>query len=123
MTDRRLRLLIAEKEYLIAIDAKEILGAMLACDVMACGMHELEQHLRDNTWDGILIDVAPDPDASRRNAGMALATGAGLVFLTGYTDLAKGVPGFEEWPVVIKPFTDAALFDALLRALALVGKV
>lgn len=123
MLDRRLRILIAEKEYLIAIDAKEIVSSLLPCDVTVTTLHELQRQISESTWDLALIDIAGDPQTNRRNANMVLATGAGLVFLTGHTDLAPGVPGLDEWPVVIKPFTSASVLDAVFRSLSVVGKV
>jgi hypothetical protein len=85
-------------------------------------MSELEQRLGEGPWDLVLIDVAGDPRDNRRHADMILAAGAGLVFLTGHRDLAPGVPGLDEWPVVIKPFTSATLLDAVSRGLSLAGR-
>jgi len=122
MLDRKLRLLIAEKEYLIAIDARQIVSNLLPCDVTIATMLELEQMLGEGAWDLVLIDVVSDPESNRKNADKVLTAGAGLVFLTGHSDLARGVPGLSEWPVVIKPFTDVTLLDAVSRALSLAGK-
>ena len=122
MTDRKLRLLIAEKEYLIAIDVRQILSELLPCDVTIATMPELDEKLAEGAWDLVLVDVASDPERNRRGANMILATGAALVFLTGHGDLSRGIPGLAEWPVVIKPFESAVLLDAVFRALSLVGK-
>jgi hypothetical protein len=123
MLDRKLRLLIAEKEYLIAIDAGEIISGLLPCEVTICTLSELEQHLEGDQWDLALIDVASDPETNTHRANMILSRGAGLVFLTGHSDLARGVPGLEEWPVATKPFSNAAFLAAVVRALSLVGKI
>lgn len=123
MPDAKLRLLIAEKEYLIAIDAKAIVSARLACEVAVCTLLELEQYLSVDIWDLAMIDVSADDLVNRRNADLALATGAAVVFLSGYADLARGVPGFTGWPVVAKPFSDEALLDAVERALRRIGKL
>lgn len=123
MAQRKLRLLIAEKEYLIAIDARQIVSGLLPCDVTIATMLEFEQKLEEGPWDLALIDVANDPQSNHHHAAMILAGGAGLVFLTGHSDLACGVPDLDEWPVVMKPFTDATLLDGVFRALALAGKV
>jgi hypothetical protein len=123
MLDRRLRLLIAEKEYLIAIDVRQIISALLPCDVTIATMSELDGKLAEGPWDLALVDVVDDPEGNRRNAGVILATGAGMIFLTGHADLAHGIPGLTEWPVVIKPFTDVMLLDAVVRALSLTGKL
>jgi hypothetical protein len=123
MADRKLRLLIAEKEYLIALDARQIVSGLLPCEAEISTMPEFEQRLGEDSWDLVLIDVAGDLDNNRHHANMILAAGAGLVFLTGHRDLAHGVPGLGEWPVVTKPFTSATLLDAVSRGLSLVGKV
>lgn len=119
MAERKLRLLIAEKEYLIAIDARQIVAAILPCDVTIATMTQFEQTLDEGPWDIALIDVAYEPEVNRHNANRILAAGAGLVFLTGHNDLAEGVPGLSEWPVVTKPFTDATLLAGVSRALSL----
>jgi hypothetical protein len=123
MAERKLRLLIAEKEYLIAIDARQIISSLLPCDVAIATIPEFEQKLAQGPWDLVLIDVAGDSHDNRRRANMILTSGAGLVFLTGHRHLAPGVPGLGEWPVVTKPFTSATLLDAVSRGLSLVGKV
>ncbi len=122
MPDRKLRLLIAEKEYLIAIDVRQTLSDLLPCDVTIATMLEMDERLAEGGWDLVLVDVASDAEQNRRGANMILANGAGLVFLTGHTDLACGIADFAEWPVVIKPFENAALLGAVFRALSLVGK-
>lgn len=123
MAQRKLRLLIAEKEYLISLDARQIVSSLVPCDVTIATMPELEQRLAEGPWDLAMIDISDEPEGNRRNANMALAAGAGLVFLTGHSDLVHGIPGLDEWPVVIKPFTDATLLTAVSRALSLVGKL
>ena len=67
--------------------------------------------------------VGMDDRQAKRVGNVLLATGAGLVFLTGHKDLSSGVPGLGEWPVVIKPFTSVELMDGVYRALSVVGKV
>jgi FixJ family two-component response regulator len=86
-------------------------------------MPEFEHKLGQGPWDLVLIDAASDSGGDRHHASMILATGAGVVFLTGHRDLALGVPGLGEWPVVTKPFTSATLLDAVSRGLSLVGRV
>ena len=117
-----MKFLIAQKEYLIALDATEILTGLIPADIDTCSMVELSAKLRETHWDLVLLDTTEAPDEDRRNASMVLASGAGLVFLTGYSEFAGGVPAFEEWPVVTKPFMDSQLLDAVLRSLHLVGK-
>jgi hypothetical protein len=122
MDKRKLRLLIAEKEYLIAIDARQIISGLLPCDVTIASMHEFEQKLGEGPWDLVLIDVAGHSGDNHHHVNRILAAGAGLVFLTGHRDLATGVPALGEWPVVTKPFTSATLLDGISRGLSLVGR-
>jgi hypothetical protein len=70
----------------------------------------------------VLLDTGDTADMDRRNASAVLASGAALVFLTGHVDFSDGVPGFQEWPVLVKPFIEGQLLDVVLRGLALVGK-
>jgi DNA-binding response OmpR family regulator len=122
MSENTLRLLIAEREYLIAIDASDILGTEWPGAVTVCSPADLADRLADSAWDVVLIDVGSDDEALRRDAERVLAAGVGIVFLTGHMDQAKGVAGFERWPVVIKPFTETLLITAVRQALATAGK-
>jgi hypothetical protein len=117
-----LRILVVQKEYLIALDVKEALAGLLPGEIETASLVDLGTHLRTQSWDLVLLDTGDTPDADRRNASAVLASGSALVFLTGHVDFAEGVPGFQEWPVLVKPFIEGQLLDAVLRGLALAGK-
>jgi DNA-binding LytR/AlgR family response regulator len=117
-----LRFLIAQKEYLIALDAMDILSGHVPAEIEIVNLAEFEGRLRQGNWDLVLLDTSETQPEDARNASMVLASGAALVFLTGYQEFSHGVPGFEEWPVAAKPFSHATLTSAASRALALAGK-
>jgi hypothetical protein len=117
-----LRILVVQKEYLIALDVKEALTGLLPGEIQTASLADLGTELRARSWDLVLLDTGDTSDTDRRNASAVLASGAALVFLTGHIDFADGVPGFQEWPVLVKPFIEGQLLDAVLRGLALVGK-
>lgn len=117
-----MRILVVQKEYLIALDVKDALAGLLPGDIETASLVDLGARLRAQSWDLVLLDTGETPDADRRNASSVLASGAALVFVTGHVDFAEGVPGFQEWPVLVKPFLEGQLLDAVLRGLALAGK-
>lgn len=117
-----MRILVVQKEYLIALDVKEALAGLLPGEIETASLVDLGMQIRARSWDLVLLDTGDTPEADRRNASAVLASGSALVFLTGHADFADGVPGFQEWPVLVKPFIEGQLLDAILRGLALAGK-
>lgn len=116
MDGRKLRFLVVENEYLIAIDAGQLLAEAFDCEVEVATSGELADFLSDGRWDVVFLDTAGNgADAAR--ADLVLARASAVVFLTGYNDLAPGVAGYPGWPVVMKPFSLETLRDAVLAIL------
>jgi DNA-binding response OmpR family regulator len=121
MDDKKFRFLVMEKEYLIAIDAGELLGQQFFCDVEIATSSDLAAMMERGPWDVVLMDT-DGSNADGNTAGVFLSRGAALVFLSAYRHLEKGVPGHETWPVAMKPFTPESLQYAVSSALRKVGK-
>lgn len=121
MDDKKLRFLVVEKEYLIAIDAGELLAQHFFCEVEIATASDLAAMMERGSWDVVLMDT-DGSNADGNTAGLFLSRGAALVFLSAYRHLEKGVPGHETWPVAMKPFTPELLQHAVSVALRRAGK-
>ena len=123
MDDRKLRILVIENEYLIAMEAARIIRDSLGFDVVVGTMDDLAYSPGSPRYDVVVLDTAGDGLGNPGgHSNSILARGAGLVFLNAYSDMADGVPGFEDWPVVSKPFDDETLLDAVGIALSRTGR-
>lgn len=112
------RVLIVEDESLVAMLLEAVLGD-LGCTVIGPESN-IEDGLRVVTGglqlDAALLDVNVAGQEVFPVAEALKARGIPFVFSTGYGE--SGLP--EEWrgnPTVQKPFTDAAIRDALMDAL------
>jgi DNA-binding NtrC family response regulator len=115
------RFLVVEDEYLIGLDASGLLSQAFACEVELCTRQEAAAYVDGTAWDAVLLDTAGNEDDAYR-ANLIIRRGAALVFLTGYSHLHAGVPGYTQWPVVMKPFSRETLSESVARALKHAGK-
>lgn len=121
MDERKFRFLVVENEYLIGIDAGQLLKEAFDCEVALATVAELAQVVGSSFWDVVVLDAA-GTDADAAHAELALSRASALVFLSAYNHLARGVPGLDQWPVVMKPFSLETLVEAVRTALGRVRK-
>jgi hypothetical protein len=122
MCSDRLRFLVIDSEYLIALETTRMLAERFDCNTVIGGLDDEIAELAAERFDVVLLDTRGVADADGRRANKVLATGASLVFTSAYLDLANGVAGFEDWPVVMKPFTSQDLADVVSLSLMRAGK-
>lgn len=122
MNGSKRRFLIAENEYLIALDAGNVLSEVFHGEISTCTKSEYPSVLSDAAWDAVILDAAGS-DADVANARLALAGGAAVIFLSAHKHLTQGVPGVQDWPVVMKPFSSESLSEAVAIALERAGKL
>ena len=68
MDSPSLRVLVAENQYLIAMEVEQILLDTLDCAVTIVPLARLEQLLGDNVFDIVLLDTAPSRRGGPGNA-------------------------------------------------------
>lgn len=122
MDGRIRRFLVVENEYLIAIDAGSLLSQAFESEISTSTKSEFPDVVAGGKWDVIILDTAGS-DADAGNANLALAHGAAIIFLTAYRHLSRGLPGFQDWPVVMKPFSLETLSEAVIAALTQAGRL
>jgi DNA-binding response OmpR family regulator len=104
-------IVIAEREFLIALDAEYLIKAALACRISLLRPEQLD------TWDEAalssidlcLLDVPLDGTRITARIERLIDVGVPLLFTT-VTDIhVGGVTGFEAIPVVRKPYDGEAM--------------
>lgn len=113
------RVLLLEDEFLIALDAEQILQELGAQRVeTAATLSEAEQRARDGEFDVALLDVNINGQMSFGLAELLRARGVPVVFATGYELKGRNIPNLEAAFCVSKPYTSERLRQALCAALA-----
>jgi DNA-binding response OmpR family regulator len=114
-----LSLLLVEDEFLIAIDAQDMLEEMGAASVDIAGtFEEAERLIGEKRFDLAVLDVNLNGRMSFPLAEKLLAAGTPVLFGTGYSLMSRPMPGFERGVCVSKPYTAQTLKQGLLSALA-----
>jgi CheY-like chemotaxis protein len=113
------RVLLLEDEFLIALDAEQILKELGADHVeTAATLSEAEQRVRDGEFDIALLDVNINGQMSFGLAESLRARGVPIVFATGYELKDRAIPNLDVSLCVSKPYTSERLRQALCAALA-----
>ena len=106
MLSSKPHLLVADPEYIIAMEAERILHELVDCDVTIVNPHRASERLSLG-WTGfalVLLDTGLDLDDTRVIAELLQRQGIAVVFTTANQDHVRGVPGFPTTPVIAKPF-------------------
>lgn len=118
MHNPSLRVLVAENQYLIAMEVEQILVDNLDCTVAIVPLVRLNDQLREGKFDLVLVDKAPTEALNRDRARQVTQSGAALVFLSSYDDPLVETPGSEAFPSVAKPIQAEELMRAVVTAKA-----
>jgi CheY-like chemotaxis protein len=114
-----LSVLLVEDEFLIALDAEQILRDLGARQVeTASNFEKAQQRAETGAFDVVVLDVNLNGQLSFPIASTLRGRGVPLVFATGYQLAHQPPPGFEDMICVGKPYTAAGLKQALVRALS-----
>ena len=114
------RVLLLEDEFLIALDAEQILKELGARQVeTAATLSEAEKRAREGHFDLALLDVNVNGEMSFGLAEMLRKRGVPVVFATGYELKGRSLPALLD-PVmcVSKPYTNERLRQVLCGVLA-----
>ncbi len=116
MTNPSLRVLVAENQYLIAMEVEQILVDALECTVTIVPLARLEQQLGDGHFDVVLFDSAPMPAVNLDRARRVKESGAAVVILSSYDDVSSESSAIQAFPVVAKPIFAEDLIRAVKAA-------
>jgi CheY-like chemotaxis protein len=108
-----LSVLLVEDEYLIALDAQQILKDLGAAKVETVPTFDQAVHMaREGQFDLVVLDVNLNGQLSFPIAEVVRQRGIPLIFASGY-DLRERTSEFGDVPCVTKPYSHARLMLAL----------
>lgn len=114
-----LSVLLLEDEYLIALDAQQILEALGVEKVeIVATLDGAEKQAEAGQFDLAVLDVNINGQFSFPIARTFGRRGIPVVFASGYELRDRTLPDFENAVCVTKPYTSASLKQALSAALA-----
>ncbi|MCZ8179019.1 MAG: hypothetical protein O9309_08315 [Rhizobium sp.] len=116
MTDALLRVLIAENQYLIAMEVERILQEALPCDVTITPLARLADAMEPDAFDVVIIDAVLTEALNVDRVRMITQAGAEPVFLSSYGHVTHMASILAERPVVAKPPQADELAAAVLEA-------
>lgn len=113
-----LNVLLVEDEFLIALDAEEMLRELGAAAVtVASNFEEAQKRIAEGKFDLAILDVNLNGQKSFPLAEQLLTRGTPVVFGTGYNLLTRQMDGYEAGICVTKPYTASSLQRGLAKAL------
>jgi CheY-like chemotaxis protein len=111
--------LLLEDEFLVALDAEQILKDLGAQTVeVVSTLLEAEERVRVGHYDLALLDVNINGQMSFGLAEKLCNRGVPVVFATGYELKDRAIPGLDLIHSVSKPYTSDRLSQVLSLALA-----
>jgi AmiR/NasT family two-component response regulator len=115
MTTAPLRVLVAENQYLIAMEVERILLEALHCDVTIAPLSQLAAALMTSPFDVVIIDAVLAETLNVERTKLIMEAGARPVFLSSYDFMGSGTI-ISGHPVVTKPPQAEQLAAAVLKA-------
>jgi DNA-binding response OmpR family regulator len=113
-----LNVLLVEDEFLIALDAEEMLRELGAATVTVASTFENAQAIvAEQKFDLAILDVNLNGRKSFPLADQLLKRGTPVVFGTGYNLLTRQMDGYEAGVCVTKPYTATSLQKGLMAVL------
>ncbi len=113
-----LNVLLVEDEFLIALDAEEMLRELGAASVtIASTFEDAQKRIGEQTFDLAILDVNLNGRKSFPLAEQLLKRGTPVVFGTGYNLVTRQMDGYEAGVCVTKPYTATSLQKGLMAVL------
>lgn len=97
------RVLVADNQYLIAMEVERILQESLTCDVKISPISTLADALSSGEFQVVVIDAAPMEAVNVERVTMILNAGAFPVFLSSYDHFPEAGTILSSYPIVSKP--------------------
>jgi DNA-binding response OmpR family regulator len=114
-----LSILVVEDEFMIALDAQEMLLALGAGNVEIVGTFDrAKPTVEEGKFDVVVLDVNLDGQLSFPLAEILKRRGIPVVFASGYDLNERPMPGFTGGVCVGKPYTSDGLERALTTVLS-----
>lgn len=111
-----LRVLVAENQYLIAMEVERILLDDLPCDVTIAPLARLAETVETTMFDVVIIDAVLNEALNVERADLIMKAGAKPVFLSSYGHFTDTPSIVTAHPLVAKPPQAHELAAAVLKA-------
>jgi DNA-binding NarL/FixJ family response regulator len=111
-----LRILIAENQYLIAMEVERMLVEMIGCEVTITPLARMSDEIARTAFDVVVLDAAGSEALNITRADAIRAAGAAPVFLSSYGDHDRRNSIVSLHPVVTKPPMPEQLAAAVRQA-------
>ncbi|WP_188134300.1 hypothetical protein [Rhizobium sp. RU35A] len=111
-----MHVLVIDVEFLVALEAEQILTEHLACTVEIAVPRDMIQTLQSRRFDILLLDAALMSAAVEPHVRRLREAGTGIVFSSVDSEHRRGLPGFFGIPVMSRPFDDEELVRIVRRA-------
>jgi DNA-binding NarL/FixJ family response regulator len=111
-----LRILIAENQYLIAMEVERMLLEMVPCDVVITPLARMADQLKASAFDIVILDAAGNEPLNVSRVDIIRAAGAEPVFLSSYGDHERDQSIVSLHPSVTKPPLPETLVAAVREA-------
>lgn len=117
-------LLVADPEYIIAMEAERILHELMDCEVTIINPHCSTDRLGLNwsIYSLAMLDTGLCLGEIRVVAELLQRHGIPVVFTTAHQAYTRGVPGFPTTPVIAKPYGPEQFAAAVLPLLGPAGE-
>lgn len=113
-----LDVLLVEDEFMIAVDAQDILAALGARSVLlACSFDQAERSITQKRFDVAVLDVNINGKMSFPLSTLLKERAIPFVFATGYNLNDRTMAGLESDICVLKPYDQQRMRDGLKQAL------
>lgn len=113
------RVLVAENQYLIAMEVERILQENLTCEVKIAPISDLAEETSAEAYDVVILDAALAEPLNVERATLILAAGAVPVFVRSYDHFPDAGTTMSSYPMISKPpqadELTAAVLDAMRR--------
>ncbi len=118
MNGATLRILIAESNYLIGLEAERIITEARLCLVMICRRDDLKSALTQSRFDLVFVEAAATGEGRRLQSEMVRTAGARLAFIHTRHIFDSGPNDHDGTVYFEKPFDEYAL-AAFIKAFPL----
>jgi DNA-binding NarL/FixJ family response regulator len=115
--DVAMNVLIAHDEYLIALDLEQTIKARFGFDAQMCSPDHLELMARQTQFDVVLLEGSGSVPVNKNRFMLVSASGASVILLSSYRDMADKLKGQLPCPVLDIPFDINELISAVRLAL------
>lgn len=116
MNSQLFRVLVAEKQLLIAMEVEAIIADALGCEVKVCPRYDLEAELASTAYDVVVLDAASTIGRNIEYANFIKEHGAVPVFLSSYDDMSQQLSHLNHSIVIAKPFNETTIIEAVRQA-------